>query len=231
MTALTLFMALSAIVAALNPCTLAVVVMSVSSILGKGKHPRHAGLHTLMFALGTFLAYASLALVWRLILLALPTGVVGYIGIVLAVIIVLFGLFEIKDYFWYGKGLSFKLSAPTEKKIHTWTKTHHSHFRGFLLGIYTALRLSHYTLVLALSSVLLLSLLTPSDPFAGMLWSLWYIAPLAVIAILLVFGVDAHSLTTWKEQTKHNMRLSIGVIYILIGWVILTVLAGGLKLV
>lgn len=231
MTALTLFMGLSAIVASLNPCTLAVIIMSVSSLLGKGKHPRHAGVHTLMFAFGTFVAYSLLALSWRYLLLALPIGLVGYIGIVLSVFIVLFGLLEIKDYFWYGKGLSFKLSARSETKIHAWTKKHHSHFRGFLLGIYTAFRLSHYTVILVLASTLLLSVLDPTSVLAIFSWATWYVAPLIMIAMLLMFGVNAYSLTTWKEQTKHNMRLSVGVIYILIGWVILTVLAGGLKLV
>jgi len=231
MSALNIFVFISAIVAALNPPTLSVIIMSVTSLLGRGKHPRHAGLHTLMFALGIFSLYTVLGLLFRAVLLALPIGTVGYIGLVLAVIIVLFGLLEIKDYFWYGKGLSFKLSISAEKSIHAWTKKHHGHGRGFLLGIYTAVRLSHYTLILVLSSTLLITLLSPNDFLTNVLWGVWYVAPLLVIAGLLVFGVSAYSLTSWKEQTKHTMRLSVGIIYVMIGWVILSVLAGGIKLV
>lgn len=231
MNALTIFVFISAIVAALNPPTLAVIIMSVTSLLGKGKHSRHAGLHTFTLALGVFSLYTVIGLLFRAVLLALPVGIVGYVGLGLALIIVLFGLLEIKDYFWYGKGLSFKLTKSAEKSIHAWTKKHHSHFRGFMLGIYTAIRLSHYSLVLVLSSTLLITLLAPTEILINILWGLWYIAPLLVISGLLVFGVGAYNLTSWKEQTKHSMRLSVGIIYVLIGWVIFAVLAGGLKLV
>lgn len=231
MNALSLFVAISAIVAALNPPTLAVIIMSVTSLLGKGKHPRHAALHTLVFSAGVLVTYTVVALLFRALLLSIPVGIAGYIGLALGAMITLFGLLEIKDYFWYGKGLSFKLSASAEKSIHAWTKKHHGHLRGFILGIYTAVRLSHYTIILVLSSTLLITLLSPGSVAANIAWALWYIAPLLVISFLLAFGVSAYSLTTWKEQTKHSMRLSVGIIYIMIGWVILAVLAGGLKLV
>jgi hypothetical protein len=225
-----LLIIITALIAAFNPCSLAVAVMSISSLLGKGKHPRHAAFHTLMFAAGILIAtlaafYASTA-VWVL----LPINLVGYIGLLIATIIACFGLLEIKDYFWYGKGLSFSLSQNSEQRIHTWTKQHHSGFRGLLLGIYTALRLGHYTLILLLGVSLLSYLARNFDMSLGVIWAVVYTLPVISMGIMVWLGVDAHSITTWKEQTKHTMRLSIGLLYVLIGWLLLAFMAGGLKL-
>ena len=225
---LTIIMAL---VAALNPPSLSVITMSVASLLGNGKHPRHAGLHSLFFSLGILASYSVIAACFSLLVWFLPVAISGYIGLALGVLIILFGLLEVKDYFWYGKGLSFKLSKNAETRIHTWTKKHHNHARGFLLGIYTSLRLSHYTLILLFSSIFLGSFSAPDERFLGLVWAAAYTLPLACISILIFFGVNAHSLTSWKEQTKHTMRLSIGLIYILMGYLILVTMAGGLKLV
>ena len=222
---------ITALVASINPPTISVISMSLSSLLGKGKHPRHAAAHTLSFAIGIFIATALVSTLWKLLLDNMSDNFVGYIGLILGTVVTIFGLFEIKDYFWYGHGWSFRLSKSSEKKIHEWTKHHHGHWRGFLLGIYTTLKLSHYTIALVLTATTLVAIVEPSQNLIGLMWAGAYIVPLAVIALLISVGSDAHSLTSWKEQSKHLMRLSIGLAYILIGWTLLTVLSGGLKLV
>ncbi len=231
MTALSLLMVLVALVAAINPPTLFVMIASITSLFGKGKHPKHAGLHSALFALGVGASLFIVAWLWYLFLGVIPTNYIGYIGLFLSLVVVIFGLLEIKDYFWYGKGLSFKLSDKSEKKIHAWTKKHHSHLRGFMLGVYTTFKLSHYTLVLLLASVVLGKLVEPANLSLIVTWVVSYISPMLLIAILVSIGMNAHSLTQWHEQSKHSMRLSIGLVYVLVGWLILTVMAGGIKLV
>jgi hypothetical protein len=143
----------------------------------------------------------------------------------------LFGLLEIKDYFWYGRGLSLKLTEKTEQRIHAWTKKHHSPLRGFMLGIYTSVKMSHYTSILVVMAALIGTLLTSNNYLLSVIWAFWYVIPILFIAVLSVSGVNPHNLLTWKEQSKHTMRLSIGLLYVLLGWIMLVVLAGGLKLV
>lgn len=230
MTTMPLMICLGALIASLNPCTLSVVMMAISSLLGKSKHPRHAARYTALFALGIFVSYALLGTLLTFLLGLLPVGVVGYLAIIIAVVLVLFGLLEIKDYFWYGKGLSFKLSAKAEVIIHSWTKKHHSHARGFLLGIYTALRLSHYTLVMVAAFAILFTLITPHMVVLSSIWALWYTLPILLIALLVASGADVHNLIAWKEESKHVMRLSIGLLYVALGWILLAYLAGGLHL-
>ncbi len=231
MNTLMALLVISALIASINPCTVSVLIMSISSLIGKGKHPRHVALHTFLFGLGIFVSYSVLGLALMLILGVLPIGIVGYIALIVGALISIFGLLEIKDYFWYGRGLSFRLSAKTEQKVHTWTKKHHSPVRGFMLGVYTAMKMSHYTMILVLMSALIGTLLTSNNYILAGLWAFWYVIPVFFIAVLSASGVNPHNLLTWKEQSKHTMRLSIGLLYVLLGWLMLVILAGGLKLV
>ena len=228
MTTVELLVIIAAIVASVNPPDISVIGMSLACLLGKGKHPRHAGIHTISFALGIFISTAFISTVWHFFILALAPNIAGYLGLLLGTLVAIFGLFEIKDYFWYGRGWSFKLSKKAEAQIHEWTKNHHSHWRGFLLGIFTNFKLSHYTLVLVLATTTLTALIEPSKSYTGLLWAGAYTLPLIVVALLIIAGAEPHSLTAWKEQSKHLMRLSIGLAYVLIGWTLLTVLSGGL---
>jgi hypothetical protein len=231
MTTVELLVIITALIASVNPPTISVIGMSLASLLGKGKHPRHAAMHTASFAFGIFLSTLLISTLWHFVIVAINVNVAGYAGLILGAAVALFGLFEIKDYFWYGRGWSFKLSTKAEKKIHDWTKNHHSHWRGFLLGAYTNLKLSHYTLVLVLATTTLTAIVEPTKIYTGLLWAGAYTLPLLVVAVLIAAGAEPHSLTAWKEQSKHLMRLSIGLAYVLIGWTLLTVLSGGLKLV
>ncbi len=231
MNTLMALLVISALIASINPCTMSVLIMSISSLIGKGKHPKHVALHTFLFGLGIFVSYSLLGLVLMLILGVLPIGIVGYIALVVGVLISIFGLLEIKDYFWYGRGPSFKLTEKTEQRVHAWTKQHHSPVRGFLLGIYTSVKMSHYTFILVAMSALIGTLLTSNNYILSVIWAFWYVIPVFFIAVLSASGVNPHNLFTWKEQSKHTMRLSIGLLYVLLGWLMLVILAGGLKLV
>ena len=230
MNTLLVITSIGALIASLNPCTLSVMIMAISSLLGKSKHPRHTGSYVGLFSVGIFLSYTIIGLLSTLILANLPVGLVGYIGILLALILVIFGVFEIKDYFWYGRGWSFKRSARTESVIHDWTKKHHSKRRGFLLGIYTSLRLSHYTLVMIFAYAVLFVLASPYYLSMPIIWALWYIAPLVILSLFVASGLNVHSFLAWKEETKHIMRLSIGLLYVALGWTMLVYLAGGLHI-
>jgi len=230
MTTIPLIAFFGALIASLNPCTLSVMFMAMSSLFGKKKHPRHAAIYIALFAFGIFLCYSFLGTALSLVLSRLPIGLVGYIGLITSFMLVLFGIFEIKDYFWYGKGWSFKLSAKAEGVVHQWTKKHHSPARGFMLGIYTALRLSHYTLIMILAYSLLFVFSSSQHILLPVIWALWYIVPLLLIAVLVGSGADVHSLLSWKEESKHVMRLSIGLLYVGLGWILLVYLAGGLHL-
>jgi hypothetical protein len=79
------------------------MIMAIGSLLGKKKHPRHAAAYTALFAAGIFVAYALLGTLITIGLKLMPIGVVGYFGLAVAVALVIFGIFEVKDYFWAAR--------------------------------------------------------------------------------------------------------------------------------
>lgn len=226
---LSLALLASSLVAAINPCTMGVFVMSISSLLGSGKHPKHAGVHSMFFALGVgtwalLCAGAALAA-----LSVLSVGAVAYIGLATALVLVVYGLVEIKDYFWYGRGISLKLGKKAEDSIHKWTKKHHSHGRGFLLGLYSSAVSSHYTVPLIIASMVIVRLSGQVSFVYPVLWAVVYCVPLLSFSQLVLYGVSVFSVASWRENTKSAMRLGIGLLFVLMGWVLIVSSVGGIS--
>lgn len=226
-----IILSVSALIAAINPVTLSVVVMSLTSLSGKGKSSHHLARHTLSFALGIGLTYTLLGSLIVLFIHMLSPSMIAIVSLLWSVVLLAFGLLEVKDYFWYGKGLSFKLSKRAEENIHEWTKIHHTHRRGFGLGVYVAIAQSHYSAVIMTGALLLTSFLLPFNSMLGAFWALWFVMPFVLVAALSGSGVGAHSLMEWKEDSKHTMRLSIGILYIFMAWMLPAVLVGAIKLI
>ncbi len=227
--ALSLALIVSALIAAVNPCTMGVFVMSISSLLGAGKHPRHAALHSFFFAIGVGVWVGFLAGLSLLVLSYLSVGVIGYVGLVAAALLVMSGLIEIKDYFWYGRGISFKLGKRAESSIHKWTKLHHGNLRGFLLGVYSSIVSTHYTIGLIVASMIIVRLSGQLSVLYPILWAIVFIVPLLSFSQLVMYGVSVFSISTWREQSKASMRLAIGLLFVLIGWVLILSSVGGVN--
>lgn len=221
---------ISALIAALNPVTSSVVIMSLTSLSGKRKSATHRGLYTCMFAFGMGMSMAVIATAAYLTFSLIHYWLVALIGFIAAVTLSVFGLLEIKDYFWYGRGLSFKMSARAEHAIHEWTKTHHGHGRAFMLGAFVSLHTLHYVLVMIVGTMALLYMSHPYMTFSGFIWAFWYTLPLLFVAALTASGMHATNMLVWKEDTKHTMRLSIGLLYIAISWLLFAVVSGGIRL-
>ncbi len=226
---LSLALATSALIAALNPCTMGVFTMSISSLIGSGKHHRHTGIHSLFFALGVGVTTLGIGSFFFAILQILPLGVMAYVGLLAAFWLVFAGLVEIKDYFWYGRGLTFKLGKRSEAHIHAWTKKHHSHYRGFLLGIYSSLLSAHYTSPLILALMVLVRVTGEGSFVYPALWAGVYMLPLLSFSQMVLYGVSAYSFTAWREQTKASMRLGVGLLFVLIAWVVMLSVLGGVN--
>jgi MFS family permease len=225
-----ILLGLMAMVATINPCTISVLIMSIASLLGKSKKPRHVALHTMMYGAGVGLSTLIFggAAYWTLA--HLPTTFTPYVGTAIALGLILTGLVEIKDYFWYGKGPMMKFSTKTEQKIHTWTKKHHSLVRGFGLGIYTTLKLSHYTLVMILGAMYLAAGSLSGGYLSPVIWAVAYCAPILLAGIMVLSGVNTHGALAWKEDSKHRMRMTVGLLYIFTGWVVMLTIAGGTRI-
>jgi cytochrome c biogenesis protein CcdA len=218
------------LIAAFNPPTLSVMIMSINSLVGSGKKKRHITLHTLLFTIGVLLNSILTTVAFTILLNLLPIHVVGYVAVVFAFMLCFMGLMEAKDYFWYGKGWSSGLTKHAEGVVHAWTKRHHSYGRGLVLGGLVSLKLLPYSTAIMVA-VCIISRFSGSDHYSSVfVWSISYVLPLLFITALTFSGVQGHALLAWKEQSKHGMRLAIGILYILTSWIILGCMSGGLRI-
>ena len=112
----------SAAVDSINPCAIGVLILMISVLMGGGKSVRRILLLGGLYIFAIFLTYFLAGLGLLYFLAAIPLFVTEYISITVGSIIVLFGLVEIKDYFWYGRGFSLGIPVYFAKKIHNLTK-------------------------------------------------------------------------------------------------------------
>ena len=98
----------SASIDSINPCAIGVLILMISVVLGgKGSLKRLLLLGSL-YIFAIFLTYliAGLGLIY--FLSKVPIWVSEYLSITVGSIVILAGILEIKDFYWYGKGFSLK---------------------------------------------------------------------------------------------------------------------------
>ncbi len=227
---LVLILASSAI-SALNPYTIGVLILLISLLLGKG-HPTRR-----MFRLGlTFVvAVFVTSLLAGSVLLAL-FSLVGelsrvFLSVGIALFIVIAGILEIKDYFWYGRHLSLRVPTKAAEHIKGMSKKTAGLVETALLGAFVALAALTTTSAPYLATITILK-----DHFdAAAIWLLVlynvvFILPLLILLIIVTSGVKISSVQHWKEERKGAMRLGVGLLLIALGWVIILIANGVINL-
>lgn len=123
-----------ALVDAINPCEFAVLILLLTTILATGNRKRslQAGL---AFSTSMFISYYLMGL--GLYGVVATTGLSTTFMKIIGVLAILVGLFNLKDYFWYGKGFVMEVPMswrPKLKKIiGSITSPTGAFFTGFFL--------------------------------------------------------------------------------------------------
>jgi cytochrome c biogenesis protein CcdA len=58
------------------------------------------------------------------------------------------------------------------------------------------------------------------------LYNLIFVAPLIVILIMVAGGTKISSVSKWKEESKGNMRLFMGLLLTCLGWILILIANG-----
>lgn len=155
------------------------------------------------------------------------------------------GTLEIKDFFWYGKGMSLQLFPGTADRIEQWTtKIRHLSTRSPKLALAATIPIGFgaaafelpctgqvYLAILALmnqtvptdaTGVERVTTILTSEPGALLaLYNLIFVAPLIIITVLMYFGVSSDRMEAWRKRNRRKMRLLIGVFLYLLGGLLL----------
>ncbi len=216
----------AAAVDAINPCAFGVLIFLLAYLTKTFKERGKILVNGLVYISAVFITYLLAGLLILPIIQQLGRfSVISYI--VLAAIIIVAGLLEIKDYFWYGLGPSLMIFPKEAERIKVYVKRVSGKLStAFFLGAFVALVELPCTgaVYLAVLSLMSLSGLTISNFTLLVLYNLIFILPLIVILFAVFKGASIKKLESWRLKHRGLMRLSLGLVLILLGiWMIIRV--------
>lgn len=220
----------SAAIDSINPCAIGVLILMISILMNNKKSTGRMILLAGLYIFAIFLTYllAGLGLVY--FLAKIPLTITEYISLGVGVFVIVAGLFEIKDYFFYQWGFSLAIPPSMAKKIHTMS-TNISVPGVILTGMFVAGVELPCTGAPYLAITALLSLNFNFQAFILLvLYNVIFVMPLIIILILVLFGVKLSAVKAWKQESRGIMRLAIGLLLIGLGWLLILIANGTINL-
>lgn len=179
-----------------------------------------------LYIFAIFLTYLLAGLGLLYFLASIPLFVTEYISIIVGTLIIIFGLVEIKDYFWYGRGFSLAVPVYFAKKINNLAKNISVPgvmiTGAFVAGVELPCTGAPYLAIITVLSVnfnLLAFLML-------VLYNVVFVLPLVIILALVAAGLKLHLVKAWKQESRGLMRLAIGLLLVGLGWLLILIANG-----
>lgn len=209
----------------INPCAIGVLILLVSVMIAF-KTKREMIFYGFIYILAVFVTYVLAGFGILFFLTSVPLYISEYISIVVGSLIVAAGLIEIKDFFWYGQGITLAIPPERAKQIHEMTKKITLPgviFLGaFVAGVELPCTGAPYLAILLV--------LSQNFNFAAflmlILYNIIFVTPLIVILLMVHFGFKIQNIKRWKQANRSYMRLATGIILIFLGWLLILIANG-----
>ena len=220
----------TALVDSINPCAIGVLILLISVMLATKQSKMRMFLLSSLYigTVGVIYFIAGLGLVQ--FLHAIPLFVTMIVSIIAASVLVVGGIIEIKDYFWYGRGVSLHIPQRVVKIIHKMSKKI-SLLGVVFLGVFVAAVELPCTGGPYLAITLLLA--QNFDMIAVLLLALYnlvFVLPLIIIVGIILLGGKIYNVKRWKIKYRVYMRLAIGLILIFLAWLLIFIANGRINL-
>ena len=217
----------AALADSINPCEFAVLVILLTTILaanGKLK-ALFAGL---AFSLSIYISYFLMGLGLFSAIQAAGLSYVFYW--IVAILAILVGLFNLKDYLWYGKWFLMEVPLSWRPRMKMLIRSVTSVPGAFLIGFVVSLFLLPCT---SGPYIVILGLLAQAatKSYAIMLlllYNLIFILPMLIITLMISFGfTTTEQAEEWRRRKLKTLHLITGIIILLLGiGMILSILLG-----
>lgn len=212
---------ITALVDSINPCAIGVLVLLVSTLVGLSEHRKKMIKIGLIYIFMVYIVYFLAGLGLTAFLYQISSNIAQIISVIVAVIVIIAGLIEIKDYFWYGQG--FSLSIPVSQAERIKKMMNNVTVPGaVVLGMFVAAVELPCTggPYLAITTIL-----SKSFDWLAVLYLLIYnfifVLPLLIILFAVFFGVKAIHVQNWKNKYRKYMRLAMGILLLGLGTLLL----------
>jgi cytochrome c biogenesis protein CcdA len=150
------------------------------------------------------------------------------VTIVVALLVIVGGLLEIKDFFWYGKGESLMIPEEYAEKIAD-KMDNLSTPMAIVLGIFVAAVELPCTGGPYLAILTIISQQGVNLTAYGMMaiYNLIFVMPLIIIVALSYLGsYKVSEMKEWKHMNKARMRMAAGLLMVFLGWILLILATG-----
>jgi cytochrome c biogenesis protein CcdA len=217
----------AAAIDSINPCAIGVLILMVSVVLGQGGSPARllkvGGAY--IFAIFATYLIAGLGLIY--FFATIPIVLAEYLSIAVGGLVIFAGILEVKDFFWYGKGYSLQIPKKYADKIHDWSTTNKSIWGVMMLGAFVAAVELPCTGAPYLAIITILRIDFTIWAFLLMvLYNFVFVLPLIVILVMVASGTKISTVSKWKEDSKGNMRLAMGLMFVALGWILILIANG-----
>lgn len=205
---------LAAIVDAINPCAFAVLIILMSTIL-ISKNRKKALLSGLAFSASIFISYFLMGI--GLYSAIQATGLSHIFYIIVAVLAIFIGLFNLKDYLWYGKWFVMEVPLSWRPKLQSLIRGISSAPGAFAIGFLVSLFLLPCT---SGPYIVILGLLAEATTrtyaiLLLILYNLIFILPMIFITLAIYFGF------TTTEQAEALRQNKLKILHLIAGIIIL----------
>ena len=215
----------AALVDSINPCVFGVLIFLIAFMTKLFKSANKMLLGGLLYSAVVYITYLLLG--FGILKVALSTGIATTFYWIAALIAIVAGLLEIKDYFWYGKGFSLQIIPGGAKRIEYYTnkiagmeKRHPAllYLMTAALGVLVVMVELPCTGApyLAILGLLSKGLFATAVPLL-LLYNFVFVLPLFIIIGIAYFGTASDRLESWRKEHRGLMRLCIGLFLLALG--------------
>ena len=219
----------TALIDSINPCAIGVLILLIS-VMVVYKSKKEMLFYGMVYIFCVFLTYFLAGLGILYFLSVIPQYISEYISVAVGLLVVVAGLIEIKDFFWYGEGITLSIPPEKAKKINQMTKKFTLPamivLGAFVAGVELPCTGGPYLAILVFFS--------QNFDFTAFLLLIFYniifVGPLIVILLMVYFGYKIQYLKKWKQTNRIYMRLATGVILVFLGWLLILIANGTINL-
>jgi cytochrome c biogenesis protein CcdA len=213
----------AAVVDSINPCAIAVLVILISALM-LTQDKKRALMGGIAFTVSIYISYLLFG--FGIIFTLQASGLSVWFYKIIGIIAILIGLFNLKDFFWYGGG-GFVMEIPRawrprmKKLLRSVTSPIGAFFIGFVVILFELpCTGGPYFFVLGLLSYN--ETWTTIVPLL-LYYNLIFVLPLLIITTLIYFGLSKiENVGNWKDRNIRLFHLIGGIIMVLLGvWVML----------
>lgn len=219
---------ITAIIDSINPCAIGVLILLVTTLLtlhkNRNKMLTVGSIYILVVYITYFLAGIGLLFFIQKLNIAKPLGI--FVG----ALIIILGLIELKDFWWYGKGISLSIPARRAEQIKKYTKKITIPVAIFLGFFVAAVELPCTGGPYLAITLLLSQSFNLTAVWLLVIYNIIFVMPLIIILCMVLAGKKVVNIKRWKQASRGYIRLITGLILIWLGWMLILIANGTINL-